>query len=87
MFSVVQNSAFSGNRTFVRSTAAGAGGVVVAGTAKAAGLLAIGKIAGVGALAANPFGAVVAIGLMAGMICGSALSRHQRNFVFSPGAL
>jgi hypothetical protein len=84
MTSKYQANSSMGYRTLVQSTAAGAGGVVVAGTAKAAGLLTFGKIAGVGILTANPLGAVVAIGLMAGMICGSALSRHQRNLVFAP---
>ncbi len=38
----------AGSRTIVRSTVAGAGSAVAAGTAKAAGLLSMSKIDGVG---------------------------------------
>ena len=72
----------AGSRAVVRSTVAGAGagGAVAAGTAKAAGFLTMGKMAGVGlgALAGGPLGAAVAVGLMAGLIYGSAAARHRR---------
>ncbi|CAA7624051.1 hypothetical protein [Magnetospirillum sp. SS-4] len=73
-------SSSAGSRTFVRSTVAGAGGAVAAGTAKAAGFLTMGKMAGVGlgALAGGPLGAAVAVGLMAGLIYGSAAARPRR---------
>jgi hypothetical protein len=74
-------SSAAGSRTVVRSTVAGAGGAVAAGAAKAAGLLSLGKMAGVGvgALAGGPLGAAVAVGLMTGLIYGSAAARTRRS--------
>ncbi|MBF0372707.1 MAG: hypothetical protein HQL39_04735 [Alphaproteobacteria bacterium] len=71
-----------GSRSLKQSAATGAGAAVATGTAKAAGLLVMGKgmaAAGLGAVAGGPLGAAIAVGLMASLIYGSASARHRRG--------
>lgn len=69
-------------QTAVRSAMVGSGAAVAAGTAKATGWLALGKVAaGAGAMsiAMSPLGAGLAVGVVASLLWGANAVRHRRT--------